>query len=181
MTVVQHTPQAAGDGQDPRPGANHPQQAPRLRRHCHECGAEFRTFRTDAVYCSRTCSTAATNREKRRGVEILRMAMTWRRGRGRGHVTLSDVTAMLDRYVAEDRERERNFGGLVEAPAGLVRTVLHKGRVVGTAERVGAEWFWRPAAPGAKRDTTRRHRHSPEGCVPLRFREGRRVTFQTEG
>jgi len=157
--------------------ANHPAQAPKILRVCQECGADFRTFRVDAVFCSRTCSTNWTNREKRRAVELYRLAMEHRRSRGRGHVQFGDITGLLDRFIAEDRERERGNGGLWEPKARKVREVMYKGKVVGTVEDVGGEWYWRAQAPGAKRDTSRRHRHSPASAVPARYLVNRKPVF----
>lgn len=139
---------------------------------CQECGAAFKTHRWDAVFCSPKCRDAVKVRERGRAATLYRMMMDHRRGRGRGVVQFGDVTAQLDRWIAEDRLFERAIGDIarIEEPAEEVRRVAFKGREVGQVERVGPWWYWRPKAASARRVTDPDYRSQvARAAVPLRY------------
>ncbi|MEQ9330245.1 hypothetical protein [Thalassobaculum sp.] len=87
--------------------------ARRLR--CKECGAPFQTFRLDAKFCGTKCRNDSRNRELVRGAEAARMLIEFRRNRGKGEFTYSDLTNLGDKWVAEDNQRERVRKHRVEA------------------------------------------------------------------
>lgn len=83
---------------------------------CPECGVPVERTRvagTPQVFCSKAHKTAHANRCAQRGKALVKMAMGWRVDRGTGAVAkfcFQEMTAMLDRWAAEDRDARRMRG-----------------------------------------------------------------------
>lgn len=82
-------------------------RAVRTMRVCEECAKIFTPWRGDQRFCEVRCNRAWHSRNQSRSAELIPVAMNWRKERGAGPVKLGHVTTMLDRFIMDDRARER--------------------------------------------------------------------------
>ena len=74
---------------------------------CQECAVLFNKTRKDKIFCSNLCRKNWHCRAAARGAQIYAAAMDWRLSRGKRK--FGDVTALLDTWIPEDRERKRRY------------------------------------------------------------------------
>jgi hypothetical protein len=84
----------------------------REMRCCAECASAFRPIRSDQKFCRRHCLKIWHGRAAARGGQIYTLIMEWRRSRGK--IKFGDVTAMIDKWIAEDRERTDRYNEAVK-------------------------------------------------------------------
>lgn len=82
-----------------------PRGTPPKIRYCQECGHPFWPTRPHQQFCRTKCRSDKHHRDERRGAELLDFALEWRRKRLKGGFTR--LTQMVDRYLAEDRDRAK--------------------------------------------------------------------------
>ena len=75
---------------------------------CAECGATFRKARADQRFCPTSlCRQKWYRRHEVRGGQVYRMVYTLRAQRGRPpdrrDVSLTDVTRLIDEFIAADK------------------------------------------------------------------------------
>lgn len=78
-------------------------------RACPECGAKFKAGHPGAQFCTARHKTAFHNRQKGRA-HVVMYAMAYRQLRGRkgiGAESFKELSRLLDRFNAEDREAGR--------------------------------------------------------------------------
>jgi hypothetical protein len=82
-----------------------PPKLPPLCR-CAECGELFYRLRQDQIFCPapKRCRRTYHRRKEVRGARLYEFAMEWRRTRRKGGFT--ELTQMIDGFLAEDRARE---------------------------------------------------------------------------
>lgn len=82
-------------------------------RACLECGTQFPVTRSDRIFCTPICKRAYHRRNELRGAAIVPKLLEWRMGRhkkGGGGATISDIAAMVDGWVEDDRRRMKGRG-----------------------------------------------------------------------
>lgn len=82
---------------------------------CRECGEPFWKTRADKDFCSDKDKRKWHRRRERRALELFDDAMKWRRNREKGGFTR--FCQLLDRYLAEDRDREKELKAKRQAAA----------------------------------------------------------------
>ena len=108
-----HPRKSPSGGNAPAAGRLEPLDTMPLRRgRCDWCGGRCPRGRT---YCSRDCRVAYNNLTARQGKALLQALKIWRLNRGRagtrGAGKLTIVSARVDAYLAEDRNRWRAAEG----------------------------------------------------------------------
>lgn len=83
-------------------------------RVCLECRAAFWPRRADALYCEEMCRVASHNREAVRAKAVYRQLYHWRKKRGAGGASFSDITRQVDAWIKEDKEAGRKAPPLLE-------------------------------------------------------------------
>lgn len=85
----------------------------RKTRLCPDCGAEFVPASYQQTFCSKEHKVAFQNRAAQEGRAIIALAKAWRASRNskdasaRGAACLSELSAILDGFNAQDREAGR--------------------------------------------------------------------------
>lgn len=72
-------------------------------RRCKECGRVFKPIRVDQEFDTPECRKIWHKKASRRGGQAYQALMLWRKSRGRKKGLLGDVTALVDRWIDEDR------------------------------------------------------------------------------
>lgn len=72
---------------------------------CDECGRLIPKYRWNQKYCRGQCRIDKHTRDGHRARTALSLAMDWRRTRRKG--AISDLSRAVDKWLAEDREREQ--------------------------------------------------------------------------
>lgn len=106
-----------------------PQRGPKPRN-CAECGAEFIPARQHAAFCCKAHQTAFQNRSMSEGRAVIALLKAWRASRNRkddrelGARCLSEVCAIVDQFMSDDREAGR------PAPMPYAKHLLGQGRFI---------------------------------------------------
>lgn len=74
-------------------------------RVCAECHASYWDFDGRKRFCQAKCRQAWHHRDQARGKDLLEAGMALRRKREKG--AFSELTRLLDGWIAEDRKKER--------------------------------------------------------------------------
>lgn len=75
---------------------------------CRECGNGFRQKRRDQVFCRPACNRKFYRRREIRGATAVEQLIAWRKTRGAKKGALTEIAAMVDEWIREDREAGRS-------------------------------------------------------------------------
>lgn len=106
-----------------------------MTKTCPECGTELPRRPAGArgqapTFCCTAHKTAFQNRQAVQGRAIIAMAKAWRAARNRkedsgiGREALTEMSAILDSFIADDRAAGR------PRPTEYARTLLNQGRYI---------------------------------------------------
>lgn len=74
---------------------------------CPECHNPYKPRRWDQVFCKKSCTLRARNRDASRGALILGLAYGWRADRKNGQAYLRGLCRTLAKFIQEDRAAGR--------------------------------------------------------------------------
>ena len=78
--------------------------------HCTDCGAPYWAIQPDQRFCSPVCRRHWHGRAQVRGAQVYHMLYLWRRHRGKADgPSLSEITRVVDRWLAEDKSAGRDL------------------------------------------------------------------------
>lgn len=120
---------------------------------CDWCQRPIYSHRSDAYHCSRPCYDADRKARRLFAEQHARIALEWRRTRGREQpakrintgptrTRFADVTNSLDAYIRAETRRKRAARAIADAEiaAGVIRTGGDAGRALAVYPTSAADW-----------------------------------------
>ena len=78
---------------------------------CLSCGGSLAGKRHDAKYCSNFCRNKWWRTAEVRGAQVYQLLIEWRTTRGNRKGVLGDIAHVVDKWISEDRDKNRGDGG----------------------------------------------------------------------